>query len=184
MGRFDEGVAESQRAHEFDPLSLTINTDVAKVYMLSGRYDDALEHYQRALNLDPDFEVAHGLMALTYSKKGRHEEALGELRKIKDLETDPMYLSFLTYVYGEAGRGNEARRVLGRLNDLSKRTYVSPQWMTIAYAGLGEKDQAFKWLERIVDERAQGMITFKVSPVWDKLRSDPRFPPLVRRANL
>lgn len=182
MGRFDEGVAESRRAHELDPLSLTISTDLAKVYMLARRYDEAIDQFRSALELDPDFEVAHGLLGLTYSMKRQHAEALRELRLIKNLETDPMYLSFLGYVYGEAGMNPEAQQTLRRLSALSKRAYVSPQWMTIIYAGFGEREQAFKWLESIVEQRAQGMITVKVSPQWDSLRSDPRYPTLLRRA--
>ena len=182
MGRFDEAIAESRRAHELDPLSLIINTDLAKVYLLARRYDDAIIQFKRALELDPQFEVAHGLLALTYSKKGQHQEALRELRLINNLESDPMYLSFLGYVYAEAGMKDEARQALHRLHALSKRTYVSPQWMTLAYTGLGEKDQAFQWADRIFDKHAQGMLTLKVSPVWDGLRSDPRFPTLMQRA--
>ena len=182
MGRFDEGIAESRRAHELDPLSLTISTDLGKVYLLARRYDAAIGQLQKTLELDPEFEVAHGLLALTYSKKGRPEEALRELRAIRELESDPMYLSYLVYVYGEAGMKNEARQALRRLSDLSQRTYVSPQWMAVAYTGMGERDQAFKWLDRIFEERAQGALTIKASPVWDSLRSDPRFPALLRRA--
>ena len=182
MGRFDEGIAESKRARELDPLSLTISTDLAKVYMLARRYDEAIAQYRSALELDPDFEVARGLLALTYSKKGQHAEALRELRRIRNLETDPMYLSFLVYVYGEAGMKQEAQQTLRRLTDLAKRSYVSPQWMTIAYAGLGEREQAFKWFDRIFETRAQGIITVKVSPQWDNLRSDPRFPAALRSA--
>lgn len=183
VGRADEGLAESQRARELDPLSLTVNTDVAKIYLLSRRYDDAVAQFKSALELDPDFEVAHGLLALTYSKQGRHEEALRELRGIRNLESDPMYLSFLVYVYGEAGMRDEARRSLRRLNDLSRQTYVTPQWRALASAGLGDKDEAFKWLDRIFEDHAQGKITVKVAPVWDGLRSDPRFEELLRRAD-
>lgn len=182
MGRFDEGVAEIKRGLELDPLSLVINTDVAKVYTLARRYDEAIEQYKRALEMDPDFEVAHGLLALTYSLKGMHEEAVEELRKIKDMENDPMLLSYLSYVYGKSGRRDEAQAVLNRLGSLSKQTYVSPLWMTIAYAGLGEKEQAFKWVGRIYDEHTTGgALGLKVSPVYDSLRSDPRFAELMRR---
>jgi TolB-like protein/DNA-binding winged helix-turn-helix (wHTH) protein/Tfp pilus assembly protein PilF len=182
MGRFEEGVAEIKRGQELDPLSLVINTDVAKVYMLARRYDEAIEQYKKALEMDPEFEVAHGLLALTYSQKGMHEEALGELRRIKDLEKDPMYLSFLGYVYGRWGKKDEARGVLNHMESLSKQAYVSPLWMTILYAGLEEKDQAFKSFERIFNEHTTGgTIALKVSPVYDNLRSDPRFTDLLRQ---
>ncbi len=106
--------------------------------------------------MDPEFEVAHGLLALAYSAKGMHEEALGELRKIKSLEAEPLYLSYLVYVYGMARRTSEAETGLQRMRTLSKRHYVSPLWMAFAYAGLGDKGQAFVWLQRVFDERASG----------------------------
>jgi DNA-binding winged helix-turn-helix (wHTH) protein/TolB-like protein/Tfp pilus assembly protein PilF len=185
MGRFEEGVAEIKRGQELDPLSLVINTDVAKVYLLARRYDEAIEQYKRALEMDPEFEVAHGLLALTYSLKGMHEEALGELRQIEDLEKDPMYLSFLGYVYGRWGKKDEARGVLNRMESLSKQTYVSPHWMIVVNAGLGENDEVFKWFERVFNERTSGCtIDLKVSPLYDSLRSDPRFSDLMRRARI
>ena len=183
MGRSDEGIAEAWRAQELDPLSLIINTDVAKVYMFARRYDEAIEQYKRALEMDPEFETAHGLLALTYSAKGMHEEAVAELRKIKSIEEEPMYLSFLGFVYGKAGRRAEARGALERMRKLSERTPVSPLWWALAYAGCGEKDQAFHWLGRSFAERASGgAISLKVSHVWDSLRPDPRFEALLRRA--
>ena len=183
MGRFDEGIAEVKLAHELDPLSLTINTDVAKVYALARRYDEAIAQYKRALEMDPNFEVAHGLLALTYSMKGMNEEAVGELRKIENLDNDPMYLAFLAFAYGKAGKRVNAQRALGRMRELSKQTYVSSLWMALAYTGLGDKEQAFQSFDLVFDERAPGgTISLKVSYVWDSLRSDPRFAALERRA--
>lgn len=183
MGRFDEGIAEIERAHELDPLSLVISTDVAKVYAFARRFDEATEQYKRALELDPEFEVAHGLLALTYSMRGMHDEAIGELRKIRNLENDPMYLSFLSFVYGKAGRRAEAQKVVGRMRELSGQTYVLALWMAIAHAGAGEKGQALQWLDRVFEERTVGgVISLKEGYVWDDIRPDPRFPSLLRRA--
>jgi tetratricopeptide (TPR) repeat protein len=184
MGRFDEAVAEIKRAQELDPLSPIISTDVAKVYALARRYDEAIEQYQRVLEMDPSFGQAHGLLGIVYSLKGKHADAVRELRQIKDLEDDPACMSWLVYVYGMAGRRDEAQRVLSQLGELSKRTYVSPFWMAIAHTGLGEKDQVFKCFERVFEERAHGgAITLKVNPIWDGLRSDPRYSELLRRAD-
>jgi tetratricopeptide (TPR) repeat protein len=182
MGRFDEGIPEIKRAQELDPLSLIISTDLGKAYYMARQYDRAIEQYRKTLEMDANFDHARGFLGLAYAQKGKHEEAIAELRKIKDLENDPMYLSWLGMVYGTAGRGDEARDVLKRLNALSKRTYVSPYSLMAVYTGLGEKDQAFKWLERVFDERAAGPINLKVQPDFDSLRSDPRFADLLRRA--
>lgn len=183
MGRFDEGLAEMKQAQTLDPLSLTINTDLAKVYMFARRYDEAIEQYKRALEMDPEFDVAHGLLAMTYSAKGMHGEAVAELGKIKHLEKDPLYLSYLVHVNASGGRNNEARQALDRMSKMSRRTYVSPVSQALAYAALSDNDQAFKWLDRVFDEHASGgAISLKVGYVWDNLRSDPRYPPLLQRA--
>ena len=183
MGRFDEGIGELELAHGLDPLSLVISTDVAKAYMFARRYDEALGRYHRVLEMEPEFDVARGLLAMTYSARGEHEEALRELSKIKKLEGDPMYISYLGYAHGKAGRRAEARDDLVRLRELSKRTYVSPLWMALLCAGGGEKEQAFQWFDRVFDEHpAGGAISLKVAPVWDDLRHDLRFGDLLRRA--
>jgi len=183
MGRFDEAVAEIERAHELDPLSLIISTDVAKVYTLARRFGEAIAQYKRTLDVDPDFVEARALLAMAYSMNGQHDEAASEILKVKDLENYPAFLSWLVYVYGRAGRADEAQRALRRLKDLSKRTFVSPLWMAVAYTGLGEKDQAFAWFEKVFAERSSGGgVTLKVNPIFDSLRPDPRFQDLLRRA--
>ncbi len=185
MGRFDEGVAEIKRAQELDPLSLIINTDVAKVYTFARRYDEAIAQYRRALEMDAEFTEAHALLGMTYSMAGKHGEAERELRQIRGLEEHHGYLSWLVYVYGAAGKKEEARRALGQLKELSKRAYVSPFWMATAYTGLGEKEQTFKYFEKAFEEHAMSAaVTLKVNPIFDSLRSDPRFDDLLRRAKL
>lgn len=185
MGRTEQGIAEIKRALELDPLSLIINSDVAKVHTIARRYDEAIEQYKRALELDPEFAEARGLLALTYSFKGRHDEAIRELRQIKSVEENPLYLSWLGYVYGIAGHKGEAENVASRLKEISTRTYVSPVLMTYVYAGLGEKEEFFAWCEKVFEERAPwGAITLLGSPLYDPLRSDPRFDDLLRRTNL
>lgn len=184
MGRFDEGIAEIKRAHELDPLSLIINSDVGKVHLLARRNDEAIPYLQAALKLDPEFAEAHGYLGLAYSMQGKHAEAVDELRKIKALETHPGYLSFLAWIQAAGGRKDESRQTIDRLIELSQRTYVSPVWMATAWTGFGEKDEAFKWFERVFAERASsGALSLKVNPLFDSLRSDPRYADLLRRAN-
>jgi serine/threonine-protein kinase len=184
MGRFDEAIGEITRAYELDPLSVIIGTDVGKIYMIARRYDEAIVEYEKALELDPDFMVAHGLLALTYSLKEQHEDASAELLKVKGLESSPMCLAWLGYIYGMAGKADDARATLNRLTQLSHRTYVSPIWMAAIYTGLRQNDLAFHWFDIVFKEHAAGgALVLKVSPFWDSLRSDPRFADLLRRAN-
>jgi TolB-like protein/DNA-binding winged helix-turn-helix (wHTH) protein/lipoprotein NlpI len=185
MGRADEGISEIKRARELDPLSVIINSDVAKVFLLTRHYDEAVEQFKHTLELDPEFAQAHGLLALTYSLQGLHEKALEEAGKIKHLENDPMAVAWLGYVNGAAGKKTEAEQALTRLRELSAKTYVSPLWMAHVHLGAGANDQAFEWFEKVFQERAVGgALVLKANPLFDSLRSDPRFPELLRRANI
>lgn len=184
MGRFDEGIAKIERGQELDPLSLMINTDVGTVYYLARQYDRAIEQLQKTLDMDSNFSMAHAWLGMAYSQKGRHGDAINEFHKIKDLENNPQLLSWLGYVYGVAGKTDEARQVLDRLKKLSRKNYVTPMGMTLVYTGLGENDQAFKWFEKVFEEHATGPIALKVHPCFDSLRSDPRFANLLRRTRL
>ena len=184
MARFDEGIAELKRARELDPLSLIINTDLGKVYLLARRNDEAIQQYRTALEMDPDFEVARGLLAITYSFKGMHEQAGVEIRKLKDLENEPMHVSWIGCIEALAGNNVQAASALQRLQDLSTRTYVAPTWMMFLCAAMGEREQFFAWADRVLAERAvAGAIPLKVNPLFDSVRSDPRYAALLRRVN-
>ena len=104
-------------------------------------------------------------------------------RKIKTLKAHPGYLSWLAWIQGVGGRKEESRQTIDRLIELSQRTYVSPVWMAAAWTGFGDKDEAFKWFERVFEERASGgAVSLKVNPIFDPLRSDPRYTDLLQRA--
>jgi DNA-binding winged helix-turn-helix (wHTH) protein/TolB-like protein/Tfp pilus assembly protein PilF len=182
MGRHDEAVAEIRRAQELDPLSLIISVDVAKVYYLGRRYDLAAEQAKKTLEMDPDFAYARSILGFCYSALGRHEEAIAEIRRIKNLEDDPINLAYAGYLYGKAGRRDEARAALARLAERSKRTYVPPNLTMLVYAGLGDRDAAFEWFEKVFEEHTVGVADLKVNPVFDGLRADPRYADLLRRA--
>jgi tetratricopeptide (TPR) repeat protein len=184
MGRTDEGITEIKHARALDPLSITINTDVAKVYMIGRRYDEAIEQYKKTLEMDPEFGVARGLLAITLSLAGKHDEGIAEIRALKHLETNPMYLSWLGYIYGKAGRNEEGAAALTGLEQLARQTYVSPLWLMLIETGLGHNDEAFAWFDKVAAEHASGgAIAIKTNPVFDSLRSDPRFSDVLRRAN-
>ncbi|MDQ6655918.1 MAG: winged helix-turn-helix domain-containing protein, partial [Verrucomicrobiota bacterium] len=185
LGQTDEGVREIRRAYELDPLSLIIGTDVGKVYTVARSYDAAIEQYENVLQMDPKFAQARGLLALTLSLSSRHEEAVAEMQKLEAVESNAMYLAWRGYVFGRAGRKTEADEALQHLEDLSRQTYVSPLWMAFIFTGLGDKDAAFRWFDKVFEEHAAGgAISLKVNPIFDDFRADPRLGDLLRRANL
>jgi len=187
MGRMQDSIAEKKKAVEVDPLALTSNTFLGSAFWLARQYDQAIEQYRKALELDPNFTFAHSFLGLAYVEKSMSTEAMTEFEKALAISPgDAMATSGLGYAYAVAGRTGEAQKVLDRLSDLSKQKYV-PAWSrAVIYLGLGEKDKAFEWLEKAYQERstATGLCVLKVSPLFDPLRSDPRFADLLRRMNL
>jgi len=110
-----------------------------------------------------------------------YDEGISELQRAK---ANPDSRSLLAYAYAEAGRRREARKILDELDQLSKQKYVSPFPIAVAYTGLRENDRAFEALEKAYAERSWGVGMLEVNPVFDPLRSDPRFSVLLRRVNL
>jgi serine/threonine-protein kinase len=185
LGRFDEATAELKRAQELDPLSLIIQGNAAYPFYSSRQYDRAIEQYRRTLELDPDFGEAHFGLGMSYEQQGRYEEAIAEFKQAISLSPNDFdYLTALGHTYAASGRRSEAQKILEELKELSKQRYVSAYNMAVIHAGLGQKDQAFAWLEKAYEEHSSWMWVIKVEPRLDNLRPDPRFAALVRRVGL
>ncbi|MGH9793670.1 MAG: TPR end-of-group domain-containing protein [Candidatus Acidiferrales bacterium] len=184
MGRSGEGIAELQRARELDPLSLIINTNLGWAYHLGREYDKALEEAHKALELDPNFYWTYLLMGRAYEQKGLHKEAIIAYERATVLSgNNSMVLAELGHAYARAGQQSEARKILARLKRPSGREYASPYDVALVCVGLGQKEEAFAWLEKSYQERARPLGFAKVEPRLDPLRSDPRFQHLLLRMN-
>jgi len=186
MGRHDEAIAEGHKALELDPLSLIINCDLGQVYCFARRYDEAIALFRKTLEMDPSFAVAHFFLAHALAQKGMFDEAVKEAQKATSLagEADTLVLSQLGIIYAWCGREKRARRVLARLDELSQEKYVSPFPVALVHAALGEKDDAFHWLERACEERDHWIETLKIHPALDGLREDDRYGSLLARTGL
>jgi len=185
-GSLEESIQESKRALELDPLSVEYNDDLGFEFFLARRYDEAIEQEAKTLELDPKNIVAYYFRGVAYLKKSMYKEAMAEFEKaVVIAPDDPAALTGLAYGYAVTGRRAEAEKVLARLNEQSKREFVSTVWMAKIYSGLGEKDKAFESLERAYEDRSIVSVGFiKANPMFDPLRSDPRFKDLLRRTNL
>jgi eukaryotic-like serine/threonine-protein kinase len=186
-GRRNEAIAERKRAQELDPLSLVINFELGIAFFYSRDYDKAIEQFQKTLELDPNFPPPHIFLPAAYEQKGMYSEAMAEFKKaipLKGGSEMSLTKGGLGRLYAILGKKNEARTQLDELKQLAAQEYVPATSVALVYTGLGEKDEAFAWLEKGYEERAFQMQWLGVEPRWDSLRSDPRFADLVRRIGL
>jgi DNA-binding winged helix-turn-helix (wHTH) protein/TolB-like protein len=182
MGQFDSAISEIRVAQELDPVSLVKLTGLAQVLIIARRYDDGLEQCRRALDMDPKLGFAHWLLGLAYTYKGSYEPAILALQKSIPLSADsPDEPASLAHAFALSGRKTEARKILEELKQQAKRKYISPGTIADLCFLLGDEDQAFTLFDRAYEERDNMVILLKVDPMFDPLRSDPRFTNLVRR---
>jgi serine/threonine protein kinase/tetratricopeptide (TPR) repeat protein len=184
-GRLDEAIAEAKRAQEVDPLSLTINAVVGWMLYLDRQYDQAIEQERKTLEMDTNFVLAGRYLGLAYEQKRMYDEAIEVFQKASTVSGErPLDTAALGHAYAVAGKHREARDVLKKLTEQSKQDYFPAFEIALIYSELGEKDEAFAWLEKAYEERYPWLIHLNVDPRLDSLRSDPRFQDLVRRVGL
>jgi TolB-like protein/DNA-binding winged helix-turn-helix (wHTH) protein/tetratricopeptide (TPR) repeat protein len=185
MGRHQEAIAEIRRAREINPLSLIINAVEVSVLCIAREYDQGISQGRKALEMDPHFAEVYGYLKRCYDQKGMYKEAIAAhqmRRKLAGLDAEE------SAALREAAAATSARvywqKRLEQEVEESKRELSGGFEMAEIFAQLGEKDQAFAWLERAYKERSFMMLYLKVAPNLDPLRSDPRFADLLRRVGL
>jgi serine/threonine protein kinase len=185
LSRFEEGITEAKRARELDPLSLAINNALGGRLLLAGRETEAVEQIQKTLEMDPNFAPAHNQLGWAYLTQGRHEEAIAEFQKGVALSgSDPDESVDLGYAYAVAGKKDEAKRILATLKKKREHGFVSAASLGIISGALGDKDEAFAWLEKAYEVRDPQLTYLKVGPKFTPLRSDTRYQDLLRRMGL
>jgi TolB-like protein/DNA-binding winged helix-turn-helix (wHTH) protein/Flp pilus assembly protein TadD len=183
MGREGEAIAEGEKSLNLDPLSLIINVEAGLPYFYLDRYDEALQHYRKALEMEPNFALAHHDIGWVFEAQGKYPEAIEEFERAVQISDVAALWSALGHAYGMAGRKQDAVRVLRRLEELSKKHYVAPNYESTVYLGLGEYDRAMDLLEKSYDERCWGMLWFRIGHNLKPLRGTPRFEKLLQKMN-
>ena len=179
--RQDQGIAEIQRAHQLDPLSLRVASDLAWALVWSRQYDRAIENGKQLIAANPGFPWGYVWTGMAYSQLGKFPEAIAALKKAVELEPDAAMDHFLADVEAAAGNKAEARRIAAKLEEESKHGYVCPYEVAEIYGQLGEKDRAFSWMQRGLQEQCDCLVHLKSEPWLDPLRADPRYEALVKR---
>jgi len=185
MGRFEEGLLECNRARELEPLSLNINTNLGVHYYFARQYEQAAKQLAATLEMDPNFAYAHNILGAVYSQVPTLGDAIAEFQRAVALDGgNPPYAASLGLAYARVGKRTEALKILGDLQELSTRRYVSPVWRAAILASMdGKKDEFLEALERGYEDRYANMHQLKVHPFFDPLRSEPRFQALLRKMN-
>jgi tetratricopeptide (TPR) repeat protein len=184
-GQFDSALREVKRALELDPLSPIINDHVAWIHLLKNDLNPGIEQCQRNLELNPNFPGTHYLLGLAYFKQRRYGDATAEFEKAVELSGRAgQWLCPLGYCYAAAGKRAEALAVLKELEGKYARGEALGQHLAGVYAGLGEKDRAFAWLERDFERRSGYLPTITFGLSFEGIHDDPRYADVVRRMGL
>ena len=182
LGRFNEAIREVKRGLELDPLSLPINGGLGRTYYFARRYDEAIEQLRKTSEMDPGFYYAHWNLGSALAAKGAIGAAIEEYQKARALDDDPFVLGLLGHAYASSGNKMEAEKILNQLKELSKERYVSAYSFALVYLGLGNKEEALHWLEKSYQDRTgNDLVYFRVEPLLDPLRGEPRFEELVTK---
>lgn len=184
-GRFDEAIRQARMAADLDPLSSYARAAVGYTLYLARRYDDAVSHLEAATRIDPDFFLTHLDLGLVYARSGMPDRAVAAATEATRLSGRyQAAVGVLGHAYGLAGRSADARALLRELAHPRAGRHVSPFNLGMVHLGLGEHDRAIEYFEEAASQRASLAEYLGVDPVFDTLRSYPRFERLLREHDL
>lgn len=177
MGRHEEAIREIRRAHELDPLSLVINKNLGQVLYRAQRYGEAIAALNKTLEMDPSFSYVHFHLGSIYLQNQRYEDALSEFQIEREMARGWRSLveGWIGITYAEMGEIEKAQEVLDELLRRSQEMYIPSTLLGILYFSLGENDKGFQMLNEAHQEYDSWLRLLKVEPIFDKIRSDPRY---------
>jgi len=179
-GDVDEVPREMHEAERLDPLSSIVSDLQAGLYVNLDRLDDALSAAKRTLTIDPNYIYVEPTLARVYREQGKLDDALAIYLKAREMTHEPT--AGLAITYARLGRVSEARRVLQQRIDKANRSYVAGEQIATVFVALDDHDEAFRWLNRAVDEHSANIISTRRE--LRPLHSDARFPELLRRMGI
>jgi len=185
IGRHEEALEGVDRALKLEPLSPFNGAMKGQFLFHARRYPQAIDQLQKTLEIEPNFWIGQLLLGKSYEQMGQYEESLVAFRKTSEFAgSTSVAISLSGYAYAVSGRREKAERALRELRAISAERYVPPYNLALVYHGLGDTTEAVRWLERGYNERDVRMVFLGVDPLWDSLRSDPRFTGLLERMKL
>jgi serine/threonine protein kinase/Tfp pilus assembly protein PilF len=185
-GRDEDAMSEEMRALELEPLSLVINANLGFICYQAHRYDQAVDYLKNALEIDDDFVYGHFILGLTYAQKLMFDEAITEIKRANELMggRGALINAALGYVYAIAGEREEAIQILAQLQTYPNNRDISPFHLALIYAGLGDKEQALRFLDAACEERYNWVVWLRTEPMLNGLRGEEKFVDLLRLIGL
>jgi TolB-like protein/tetratricopeptide (TPR) repeat protein len=184
QGRFEEAQSAQKCARELDPFSLILNMNVADPLFFSRQYDRAAQHLVALLEHEPRYFPAHFQLGRVYVQMENYAEAIAAFEHALQVSRQQEVRPALAHAYASAGRSQEARAILQEVQNDGSGRYVASPMIARIYLGLGEYETAIHWLEKGLEERSYWMTFLKTDPVYDPIRSHPRFRELLKLTNL
>jgi serine/threonine-protein kinase len=182
-GRYDEAIAQLDTAQRRDPLRFGIGALLGRVHVSAGRPDEAIAALTRALDINPQADLAWQQLGEAYLMKGRGADAIAAFRKAAEL-SGVRDSAQLAYAFAVTGDRATAERIVRDIVASSGARYLPPFHIAMAYSGLGDADEAFRWLERAYDERASFIGGVKSTRAFAPLHRDPRWGSLLAKMGL
>jgi len=181
INRPDEAIKELQITLELDPYNILYNGLLSGVFNQARLHDEAIAQARKTLELAPNDPLAHQTLAVAYACQGRYADGIAALQPLKGI---PFMRAQLGYIYGKAGKKKEAQEILVELLERSKKGYFSPFYIAMIYAGQGNNDKAFAWLEKSIESRFTIHHFMTTAPHFEHMHSDPRWSQLMRKMGL
>ena len=183
-GRIDEALNAAEHGLRLDPMSLWMRFDHVWLLLVGRRYDEAIRQARRNLEWEPSFGLQRALLGVVHGEKRNYTEGVRELEIAVQAQRIPTSLAFLAHGYALAGRREDAEKILVELISFSKDKYVCRYEVASAYATLGRVDDAFNWMQKAVDARADCLVWLRSEPWLEILRRDPRYTALLHKVGL
>ena len=185
VGDVSQAIAERKLAVSIDPRSPLFNTSLGEAYYQAHLFSDSIGPNQAALAIDPHYAVAIINIGRAYEQMGKYPQAQQFFQSILAFAPrDPALLALLGHLYAVSGQKVAAQGIISQLQQISTERYVPSLYVALIYTGLGDKDQAFAWLDKAFAERCEYLVYLPTEPTADPLRNDPRFPALLERLGL
>jgi TolB-like protein/Tfp pilus assembly protein PilF len=184
LGRPQQALPEIRLAQVLDPLSLGVQVELLFGLMDARQFDEVIAQAHRTLEREPNFAWGYAAAALAYAEKGKFDQAIETVEKATKIERNTTFIAFAAHVQAAKGNRREAEKLLDELKVISRRRYVCAYEVAHAYVKLGDKEQAFQWLEKGKQQRADCMVWLLTEPWMDPLRSDRRYQELIEHIGL